>query len=72
MNDEPNIHQAAQNIVDQLGRCAFCHLGERAEIALLTGDWQSAIAWREIAFATIDVLDERLREPGPQAAGDFR
>jgi len=55
MDQGPNIYRAAEIAVERLGTGAYSYLCERAELAKLAGDRESAITWWDIALATIEV-----------------
>ena len=59
MDQAANIRLVAEEAVQRFGIDAYAYLYERAEIANLMGDMESAISWWDIALASIDIWNER-------------
>jgi len=59
MDQAANIHRVAEEMVQQYGSDAYPLLCERAQIAKLYGDAESAITWWDIALAAFEILKEQ-------------
>lgn len=59
MDQGPNIHRVAEDMVRSLGSRAFSYLCEQAELAKLSGDRESAITWWDIALAVVEIRNAR-------------
>ena len=64
MDQGPDIYRVAEETVGQLGSDAYSYLCERAEMAKLSGDRDSAITWWDIALAAIEILSVPPPESG--------
>lgn len=67
MDEEENIYRVAQDVIASRGGGAYAYLCEQAEMAKLTGDRESAIAWWDIALAVVEITGARGTSP-PSAA----
>ena len=59
MDQGPNIYRVADQIARQLGAGAYSYLCDRAEMAKLSGDRESAITWWDIALAVVEIRNSR-------------
>jgi hypothetical protein len=59
MDQAANIHRVAEDMVWQHGKDAYVYLREKAQVATLFGDQESAIAWWDIALAVLEILKEQ-------------
>jgi hypothetical protein len=59
MDQAANIHRVAEDMVRQHGKDAYVYLCEKAQVATLFGDKESAATWWDIALAALDILKEQ-------------
>jgi len=55
MDQAANLALIAAEFVRSRGNGAFAYLNERAEVAKIAGDIESAITWWDIALATVEI-----------------
>ena len=57
MDQVANLAAVADEFLRRYGEGAFAYLNERAEIAKMTGDLESAVTWWDIALFATELMD---------------
>lgn len=70
MDQGENIYRVAQDVIASRGGGAYAYLCERAELAKLTGDRESAITWWDIALAVIEITGARSPASAAPSGGE--